>query len=163
MSPSSGQRFIRQVKTASTKSWSSSESKTASSGANVPIPPARNGCYSRSASTQRCASTMARSYCRGPTAGSCSKHRNGRRRMHSLTIQARSRDSAQAIYSALSDFWPELVGNDEQGYTVGVQLGNVDGDVIKLLNAIEVYVTQRQTSASLDLDGHRYTMHPDGN
>jgi hypothetical protein len=79
--------------------------------------------------------------------------------MRGLTIQARTRDSAQSLYSALGEFYPELLGNDVQGYTVSVQLGNSDGELLRLLDAIEQYVTELHTFARVEMDGHRYTIH----
>jgi hypothetical protein len=39
------------------------------------------------------------------------------------TIQARSYDSAQAFSSALSELYPEIHGNDDEGYVVRPAVG----------------------------------------
>ena len=82
--------------------------------------------------------------------------------MRGFTIQARSYDSAQALHSALSEFHPELVGNNDQGYSVSIPLGNTDRELLRLLDAIQLYVIERQTCAHVELDGHAYTIHGEG-
>jgi hypothetical protein len=81
--------------------------------------------------------------------------------MQEVIIQARSYDSAQSLYSALAQFFPELLGTDIQGYTVSVQLGNAGGELLRLLEAIERYVTERHIFVRVEMDGHRYTVHGD--
>ena len=78
--------------------------------------------------------------------------------MRGLTIQARSYDSAQAFSSALSEFYPEIHGNDDEGYVVRVPVDNSDGHVIELLDAIMRHVTEQDTFAHLKLDGRQYTI-----
>ena len=74
---------------------------------------------------------------------------------------ARSRQSAQALYSALSSFQPELVGDDDSGYRVTVPLEGSDRQIIEILDVIEQYVTERDAGPALvELEGRHYTMHP---
>lgn len=81
--------------------------------------------------------------------------------MRSLTIDARSLQSAQALYNALSSFLPELIGDDQSGYRVTVPLGTSDRQIIEILDAIERHVTERDSGpARVELEGRQYTLHP---
>jgi hypothetical protein len=82
--------------------------------------------------------------------------------MRAITIEAKSFESAQGIHSALSEFRPELFGNDDQGYSVSVRLDTSDSQLLRLLDAIERFATERQTFARVEMDGHRYTIHGEG-
>jgi len=80
--------------------------------------------------------------------------------LRSLSIEARSLQSAQALYSALSSFLPELEGDDERGYRVTVPLTTNDKQVIEILDAIEQHVTERgKEPARVEIEGHHYTLH----
>jgi hypothetical protein len=79
--------------------------------------------------------------------------------MRSLSIDARSWESAQGLTAALSSFKPKLNGDDRAGYRVVVELNGSDRHVIAVLDAIEDYVTQRDDGpARLELDGRSYTL-----
>lgn len=76
-----------------------------------------------------------------------------------LTIRARSLESADGLFVALSKFHPEMI-NENGSHSVIIALGS-DSDSIAALNAIAQHVTDRgDGSARLDLDGHVYTMQP---
>jgi hypothetical protein len=78
--------------------------------------------------------------------------------MRAITIDAKSFESAQGIYSALSDFRPELSGSDAQGYRVSVEL-RAGWQVVNILAVLEGYVTRRHDGpARIELDGRRYTL-----
>ncbi len=79
--------------------------------------------------------------------------------MRAINIEARSLDSAHRLYNALSGFHPELLGSEDEGYRVSVELRNNDSDIVAVLNAIERYVNaQPSDPARIELDGRRYTM-----
>ena len=80
--------------------------------------------------------------------------------MDSLVIHAASRDSAEGFCSALSALRATLIQGENGRYRVEIP---VDGDreILAVLSAIESYVCARADGpARLDLDGHRYTLHP---
>jgi hypothetical protein len=78
-----------------------------------------------------------------------------------LTITARSLESADALFVALSRFHPEMIDGENGSHSVTIALGS-DSDIIAALNAIEQYVTARSDGpARLELDGHIYTMQPE--
>ena len=77
--------------------------------------------------------------------------------MRSITIEARSLESAQGLYEALSEFNPVLV----EGFRVSVELGSLDHRLLSVLDAVEQYTVERNSSAHVELDGRRYTLHPD--
>jgi hypothetical protein len=82
--------------------------------------------------------------------------------MRSITVEARSLESALGIVDALSEFHPELIGSDEEGYGVLIELGSFDRQVIAVLDALEGYITNRNNGpARVELDGRRYTLHSD--
>jgi hypothetical protein len=81
--------------------------------------------------------------------------------MRSLIVEARNATSASQLCEALADFKPDLTGNDADGYFVLIPLRGSDRQVIEVLNAIEDHIESRGHEATrLELDGHRYTMHP---
>jgi hypothetical protein len=63
------------------------------------------------------------------------------------------------MLAALSSFRSELVESAD-GYEVVVGLPRGDGEVVAVLNALEQYVTERGSSAQVEVDGHMYVMHP---
>ena len=80
--------------------------------------------------------------------------------MEKLTIKARTAESAQSLYAALTDFQTAIV-ESEDGWRVEVELGPGDREIVGVLNAIERCITQRQTGpAQIELAGRDYTMHP---
>jgi hypothetical protein len=81
--------------------------------------------------------------------------------LRSLVVEAKSLESAQALYSALSEFHPELLGSEDEGFRVRVPFGTNGHPVIAVLNAVEQYVIERKSPARIDLDGRQYTFQPD--
>jgi hypothetical protein len=82
--------------------------------------------------------------------------------MRALTVDARSRESGEALYSALAGFHPELSGDDEEGWRVVVQLAS-DKVVLEILRLLEEHVSERADGpARIGLDGRTYTLHTDG-
>jgi hypothetical protein len=80
--------------------------------------------------------------------------------MRAIIVEAKSLDSARRLYDALSGFHPELLGSEDDGYRVSVELRNNDRDTISVLDAIERYVNEQASDpARIELDGRRYTMH----
>jgi hypothetical protein len=77
-------------------------------------------------------------------------------------VEARSRESAESLYSLLAAFNPELIGDDGNGYRVSVSLGGRDQQVVEILNLLERHVNERRDGpARLQVGERRYTMHPD--
>lgn len=81
--------------------------------------------------------------------------------MRSLTVEAISLESAQRLYDTLSEFKPELTGCKEEGFRVSVELGSSDRQVLAVLDAVQEYVAERSSPARVELEGRRYTLHPD--
>jgi len=80
--------------------------------------------------------------------------------MRSITVETSSVGPARSLYNALIDFHPELVGSEDDGYRVSVELGSSERRVLDVLGVIEDYVTEANTGpARMTVDGHRYTMH----
>jgi hypothetical protein len=80
--------------------------------------------------------------------------------MEKLTIHAATPESAQAILAALSAFRAELVETDGRREVV-VPLGRSDRDVVAVLNALELYVTERGSGPALvELGDQTYVMQP---
>jgi hypothetical protein len=82
--------------------------------------------------------------------------------VEALVIHAASRASAEGFCSALSDLRPKLVENGDGRCQVEISLaGGSDQEIVKALNTIEAHVASRGDGpARLDLDGHRYVLHP---
>jgi hypothetical protein len=79
--------------------------------------------------------------------------------MRAITVEAKSLDSARRLYGALSAFYPELLGTEDEGYRVSVELRNRDRDIVRVLDAIERYVNEQESDpARIELDGRYYTM-----
>jgi hypothetical protein len=83
--------------------------------------------------------------------------------MQRLTIQAATHLSAQGLYSALSDFHPELVVDDEDKFFVSVDLGS-DRQVVEVLDALHRFLDSRAeetvvNSMVVSLDERHYTLH----
>jgi hypothetical protein len=80
--------------------------------------------------------------------------------MQTLRIEAASTASARAIIRALAEFQAELVEGADGRSEVVVTLRG-DQEIIRVLNALELYVTERSRGpAKIDLEGRKYTMHP---
>jgi hypothetical protein len=80
--------------------------------------------------------------------------------MRGITIDAKSLESAQALYDALSTFGPQLTGSRDKGYRVTIDLANSDRQIIAILDALEKHVRQQGSGpARVEVDGRRYTMH----
>jgi len=60
--------------------------------------------------------------------------------MRAITVEAQTLDSARRLCDALSDFHPELRGDEDEGYRVSVELLNSDRDIVSVLGALERYV-----------------------
>ena len=84
--------------------------------------------------------------------------------MERLRIHPRSRESAQEMLAALSEFHAELLENAE-GYEVVVTLGRDgkgDEQIVAVLNALEQYITARAPGpARLELGERSYVMRPE--
>lgn len=80
--------------------------------------------------------------------------------MRALTIEAGPLPVARSLYNALSEFHPELAGDDYEGYRVTVALGSNDRRIVAVLDEIQAHVTARDNGpARVELEGHRYTFH----
>jgi hypothetical protein len=63
--------------------------------------------------------------------------------MRAFIVEAKSFESAQALFYALSDFQADLNGSDENGYRVTVELGTNDHRVLAVLDAVQEFTTAR--------------------
>jgi hypothetical protein len=80
--------------------------------------------------------------------------------MRGITIEAKSLESAQALYEALSTFGPQLTGSQDKGYRVTIDLARSDRQIVAILEALEKHARQQASSpARIEVDGRRYTMH----
>ena len=82
--------------------------------------------------------------------------------MKSLTIAARSAESALRLADALQQFQPELSGADKTGYRITIELlDRAEGQIVAVLEALEAYVTAGSDGpVAVELDGKRYRVHP---
>jgi hypothetical protein len=79
--------------------------------------------------------------------------------MRALTIEAGPLPVAHGLYNALSEFHPELTGDDD-GYRITLELGSDDRRTVAVLDGIQAHVTARDNGpARIELEGHRYTFH----
>ena len=79
--------------------------------------------------------------------------------MQTLTIEARTRESARDLYTALSAFRVSLWESDDGPCRVEVTLGRSDREIVELLNAIEAHVTERRAGAArIRLNDRTYTL-----
>ena len=70
--------------------------------------------------------------------------------------------SAHAMMDALAEFQSELVEDADGRSEVVVTLGGGDQEIVRVLNALEHYVTERaRQPARIELEGRKYTMHPE--
>ncbi len=78
--------------------------------------------------------------------------------MRTLSIQARTAETAQCLHNALATFGAEVIEQDDT-FAVRVDLSHGGADIGSLLNAIQRYVAECQAgSALIHLDGRTYTM-----
>jgi hypothetical protein len=77
-----------------------------------------------------------------------------------LSIEARTAETAQALRSALAAFNAEMIEQGPETFVVRVDLSpNSDTDIGSVLSAIQQYVAEQQAgSALIDLDGRTYMM-----
>jgi hypothetical protein len=81
--------------------------------------------------------------------------------MRAFVIEAKSLESAQALYNALSEFHADLSASDGDGYRVTVELGSNDHGVLAVLDTVQEFVSARNDGpARLELGGRQYTVHP---
>jgi hypothetical protein len=80
--------------------------------------------------------------------------------MRTLTVGASSLEVANTLYSALSEFHPEVISEDG-GYQVRVSLVGGDQRISAVLNTIERHVEEQKSAARVELDGRSYTVHPE--
>jgi hypothetical protein len=81
--------------------------------------------------------------------------------MQSLTIHAATAYSAQALAAALSQFDSKAI-EANGNYEVTVTLGRSDREIVDVLNALEVYVTELANGpAQIEFEGREYTLHAD--
>jgi hypothetical protein len=86
-------------------------------------------------------------------------------RVQTLTIEAATEASGQALFHALSRFQPHWTKDGQGRYFVTVMLGS-DQRVLAVLEAIQQHLTERaegdrESSFRLALDGRQYTLHDD--
>jgi hypothetical protein len=81
--------------------------------------------------------------------------------MQTLTIKAKTLESARGFADGLAGFQAELERAADGSYLVEITLGGTDGEIIAVLNAIEQYVTHRaEGPAHVGLAGRTYELHP---
>lgn len=81
--------------------------------------------------------------------------------MRTLTIEAKSRDSADGFSTALKGFDPELVETEHGEFAVKVALSR-ETDVVAVLNALVDHVNKRADGAAVvALGDRRHTLKAD--
>lgn len=84
--------------------------------------------------------------------------------MERLRIHPRSRESAEGMLAALSEYHAELLESAE-GFEIVVTLGKDgkgDKEIVAILNALQQYIAGRASGpARLELGGRRYVMRPE--
>jgi hypothetical protein len=79
--------------------------------------------------------------------------------MRTLTIEAKSRDSADRFYAAVEDFGPELVETQHGEFAVKIPL-NRETDVVSVLNALIDHMNERADGpAVVALGDRRHMLH----
>jgi hypothetical protein len=80
--------------------------------------------------------------------------------MKSLSIEARTAETAERLRSALADFEPKVIEQDPETFVVTVGLSPYGGaDIGSVLSAIQRYIANCQAgSALIELDGRTYMM-----
>ena len=78
--------------------------------------------------------------------------------MRTLSIQARTAETAHHLHKALATFGAEVIQQDDT-FAVRVDLSHGGAEIGSLLNVIQRHVAEWQAgSALIDLDGRTYTM-----
>lgn len=81
--------------------------------------------------------------------------------MQTLTIKAKSEESARGFLRGLSGFSVELLEGESGSYLVEIDLRGPDCDIIAVLNALQAYVSSRAEGPALvDVSGHTYKLYP---
>jgi hypothetical protein len=81
--------------------------------------------------------------------------------MESLTIRVASRESAEGYCGRLCGFGAQLIEVESGRYEVRVPLMGSDRQIVAVLTALEVYVTERDDGpARVELNGRDYMMQP---
>jgi hypothetical protein len=81
--------------------------------------------------------------------------------MQTLTVKARTLESAHGFLSGLGRFDAVLQEANDGSYLIEITLGGPDCEIIAVLNALEDYVTNRgREPAEVELAGRTYKMHP---
>ncbi|HEY1514232.1 MAG TPA: hypothetical protein VGF66_10810 [Gaiellaceae bacterium] len=81
--------------------------------------------------------------------------------MKTLTIKARTLESARGFLAGLASFDAELHEADDGSYLVEITLSGPDCEIVSVLNALEDFVTNRvREPAEVGLAGRTYTLHP---
>jgi len=81
--------------------------------------------------------------------------------MQTLTVKAKTRESAQGFLTGLASFNAELHEAEDGSYLIEIILGGPDCEIIAVLNALEDYVTNRSLEpAEVGLAGRTYKLHP---
>ena len=78
--------------------------------------------------------------------------------MRTLTIEAKSRDSAERFYAAVKEFHPELVETGPGEFAVRIALDS-ERDVVAVLNALVDHMNERADGpAVVALDDRRHML-----
>jgi hypothetical protein len=78
--------------------------------------------------------------------------------MRTLTIEAKSRDSADRFYAAVKEFDPELIETESGEFAVRIAL-DTERDVVAVLNALVDHMNERaEGSAVVALDDRRHML-----
>jgi hypothetical protein len=75
--------------------------------------------------------------------------------VRAFTVKAKSLESAQSLFDALSRFDPIL-----DGYSVSVDVGVSERRILQVLDAIHTHVEKGHSLTRVELDGRKYTVHP---
>jgi hypothetical protein len=78
--------------------------------------------------------------------------------MRRLVVKTNSLESAEAYYNLLWRHHPEFT-SDSGEYQVSVDVAS-DSHLIAALTAIHEYVSERNHSTCVELEGRRYTLQP---
>ncbi len=81
--------------------------------------------------------------------------------MQALTVRASSFEVAEALYAALLEYGPEILGDDVDGYQVSVSLRGGDRRIIGILNALEEHVRKHDKPAQVQLGPRTYVLNPE--
>ncbi|HJP59935.1 MAG TPA: hypothetical protein VJ865_08040 [Gemmatimonadaceae bacterium] len=81
--------------------------------------------------------------------------------MQTLTIKARSEESARGFLTGLAGFPAELFESADGSYLVEIALDGRDCEIVAVLNALEDYVSRcGEGPAEVDLSGRSYKLLP---